>query len=151
MTAQELWDVFEKLNPEINADFDAWQFGVEADTLAQLVIDGVKTATSSAYDLYEIDKEPIPKEGSYHIILNSRDEAVCLIKIIKVSFSPFNQVTQEHAFKEGEGDRTLDYWKQAHINFFTSLFEEYGLHFTTDKQVVLEEFEVIYPKKETLI
>lgn len=38
MNAQELWNKYKKINPSIGDDIDAWQFGVEADLLAQLVL-----------------------------------------------------------------------------------------------------------------
>ena len=54
MTGKELWNLFirEKNLPEIISDYDAWSFGSSADELAQLVVSGTKTATSSAYPLY---------------------------------------------------------------------------------------------------
>ena len=129
MNAQELWNKYKKINPSIGDDIDAWQFGVEADLLAQLVLEGTKTATASAYD----------------VVLDSQDQAVCIIQIKKVSVVPFNQVSAEHAFKEGEGDRTLAYWRDVHENFFKPYYNEYGLTFNGDSQIVLEEFEVVYP------
>ena len=55
MNAQELWNKYKKINPSIGDDIDAWQFGLEADLLAKLVLEGTKTATASAYDLYAVD------------------------------------------------------------------------------------------------
>lgn len=145
MNAQELWNKYKKINPSIGDDIDAWQFGVEADLLAQLVLEGTKTATASAYDLYAVDNDPLPEVGSYDVVLDSQDQAVCIIQIKKVSVVPFNQVSAEHAFKEGEGDRTLAYWRDVHENFFKPYYNEYGLTFNGDSQIVFEEFEVVYP------
>lgn len=57
----------------------------------------------------------------------------------------FEEVSEEHAFKEGEGDKTLAYWRQVHEDFFKPYYNEYGLTFNGDSQIVLEEFEVVYP------
>ena len=65
MNAQELWNKYKKINPSIGDDIDAWQFGVEADLLAQLVLEGTKTATASAYDLYAVDNDPLPEFVSF--------------------------------------------------------------------------------------
>lgn len=54
MTAEELWQAYRKINPGIGDEIDAWAFGVQPDLLAQLVLKGIKTATASAYDLYEL-------------------------------------------------------------------------------------------------
>jgi len=37
----------------------AWQFGVDPDKLAQLVIEGLKMATCSGYVFYEKENEPV--------------------------------------------------------------------------------------------
>ncbi|MEY8435910.1 ASCH domain-containing protein [Streptococcus hyointestinalis] len=143
-----MWQDFLATRPDITQDMDAWAFGVEADTLADLVLKGVKTATASAYDLYELDKEALPQEGTYDVVLDSKDEAVCIIEITKVSLVPFSQVSAQHAYKEGEGDRSLAYWQKVHETIFSKWFEECGLTFSHDSVIVLEEFAVVYPKKE---
>ena len=100
MTPQEMWNAYKQINPSIGDEIDAWAFGVEADLLADLVLKGEKTATASAYDLYALEDEPLPQEGTFDIILDSQDQAVCIVEITKVSVEPFNQVSAQHAFKE---------------------------------------------------
>ena len=75
-------------NSSIGDEIDAWAFGVEADLLADLVLKGEKTATASAYDLYAVDKEPLPQEGTFDIILDSQDQAICMSKLPRFLFSP---------------------------------------------------------------
>ena len=58
---------------------------------------------------------------------------------------PFNEVSAEHAFKEGEGDKSLAYWQQVHEAFFTECLAEAGLEFSQETGVVLEEFRKAYP------
>ena len=145
---ESMWQDFLATRPDITQDMDAWAFGVEANTLADLVLKGIKTATASAYDLYELDKEPLPQEGTYDVVLDSKDEAVCIIEITKVSLVPFSQVSAQHAYKEGEGDRSLAYWQKVHETIFSKWFDECGLTFSPDSVIVLEEFEVVYPEKE---
>lgn len=118
IASREYWNFFWKDNEE-EPEVSAWQFGDDADTLARLVVDKVKSATCSAHILYEIEKEPLPKVGDYSIILNARDEPVCIIRTSDVSIEPMNKVSKEFAYAEGEGDRSYDYWKKTHINFFT--------------------------------
>lgn len=40
------------------------------------------------------------------------------------------------------------WWRKAHENFSKLCFEEFGLIFTEECQLVLEEFEVVYPLRE---
>ena len=145
MTPQEMWKAYKQINSSIGDEIDAWAFGVQADLLADLVLRGEKTATASAYDLYAMEDESLPREGTFDIILDSQDRAVCIVEITKVSVQPFNQVSAEHAFKEGEGDKSLAYWRQVHEDCFAEWLREVGLAFTPDSKVVLEEFRKVYP------
>jgi len=145
MTAQEMWERFVKEQNISDTEYDAWAFGDDADGLAELVRQGIKTGTSSAYPLYELEGEPLPEASGYSVILDSRDEAVCIIENTKVYVVPFCEVTADHAFKEGEGDRNLAYWRKVHEVFFTECMEEAGLVFDENMKVVCEEFRVVYP------
>jgi uncharacterized protein YhfF len=75
----EYWEGREK--PQ---SVSAWKFGVNPNHLAQLVIDGVKTATCSAHIFYELENEPLPSEGDYSIILNREDIPLAIIKTVEV-------------------------------------------------------------------
>ena len=145
MTPQEMWNAYKEINPSIGDEIDAWAFGVEVDLLADLVLRGEKTATASAYDLYELEGELLPQEGTFDIILDSQNQAVCIVEITRVSVQPFKQVSADHAFKEGEGDKSLAHWRQVHEDFFTEWLREAGMIFTPESKVVLEEFRKVYP------
>lgn len=138
-------DAYKKINPSIGDEIDAWDFGVEAELLADLVLRGEKTATASACDLYTLEAESLPQEGTFDVILDSQNQAVCIVEITKVSVQPFNQVSAQHAFKEGEGNKSLAYWRQVHEDCFAEWLREAGLTFTPESKVVLEEFRKVYP------
>ena len=139
MTPEELWE-----RSGLAGTYEAWSFGEAPDKLADLVLQGIKTATCSAYDLYQINTEPLPQAGDYSVILNSSEEAVCIIKTIKVYVTEFKNVSEEHAFKEGEGDRSLEYWRQVHESFLTNELAAVHKGFDENTKVVCEEFEVVY-------
>lgn len=145
MIPQEMWNKYKQINPLIGDEIDAWAFGVEPDLLADLVFKGEKTATASVYDLYVLEDEPLPQVGTFDVILDSQNQAVCVVEITKVSVELFNQVSAQHAFKEGEGDKSLAYWRQVHEDFFRDCLGEAGLTFTPESKVVLEEFRKVYP------
>lgn len=144
MTHEEMWAAWRAACPEAGEEYEAWQYGDAPDELAQLTRTGVKTATASAGPLYESEGESMPQAGEYSVILNSRDEAVCVIRTTRVYTVPFNQVSAGHAYKEGEGDRSLAYWRRVHEDFFRRELAEAGLAFTPDMPVVCEEFEVVF-------
>ena len=147
MTAQEMWERFVNQQHIEEIEYDAWAFGDDADKLADLVRRGIKTGTSSAYPLYGAENEPLPEASGYSVILDSKDEAVCIIENTKVYVVPFCEVSSDHAFKEGEGDRSLSYWRKVHEAFFTACMQEAGLAFDENMMVVCEEFRVVYPRE----
>ena len=71
-------------------------------------------------------------------------EAACIIRDTKVSVVPFNQVSADHAFKEGEDNRSLKKWREVHRRAFTPDYKAVGLDFDEKGDCVLEEFEVVY-------
>lgn len=145
MQATELWGKFSIEYPEYkDKPYEAWSYGVDPDELAELTLKGIKTATTSGYEFYELENEALPKENEYNIILDGADNAICITRTTKVYVVPFNEVTEDHAFKEGEGDRSLIYWRKVHTDFFLKEYGASKLDFNGDSLVVCEEFEVVY-------
>lgn len=140
--AQDYWNTFWQ-GQEKPESVSAWQFGGSPDELAQLVINGVKSATCSGHIFYEIENEALPKVDDYSIVLNSKEEPVCIIRTSEVTIMPMNEVPVDFAYAEGEGDRSYKYWKDVHIAFFTSALKEVGLAFSEDMLLVCERFELI--------
>jgi uncharacterized protein YhfF len=56
----------------------------------------------------------------------------------------FNNVSENHAFKEGEGDRSLEYWRAVHESFLKKELASVHRTFNENTKVVCEEFEVVY-------
>lgn len=165
MKVEDMWRNYKLINP--NAEkYETWAFGgSNQNELLALILDGTKTATSSshevyhdnavmfpqleAYHLYQEDldfKPKLPKVNEYNIILNADGEAECITRTTKVQVLPFNEVSSSHAYKEGEGDRTLSYWTEVHKAFFEVELKETGLEFSPFMLVVCEEFELVYAK-----
>lgn len=112
----------------------------EADSLVKLVISGKKTATSSRYDS---SKKLLPKVDARSIITDSNNMPRCLIITTKVKVIPFKKVNKEFAKKEGEGDRSLKYWRTAHKEFFAKQLKKIKKNFNEDILIVCEEFKVL--------
>ena len=139
MNAKQLWK-----KSGLKGEYEAYSFGVYPDELAELVLKGLKTATSSAYDLYIAENEELPKENDYSIILDSNDNALCIIKNTKVYIKRFDEIDEDYAYKEGEGDKSLNYWRKVHEEFFRNELKSINKEFDHKMKVVCEEFELIY-------
>ena len=72
MTADALWQAFAAACPDAPATHEAWAFGAEPDALARLVLAGRKTTTASAYPLYALHGEPLPRAGACDVFLDGR-------------------------------------------------------------------------------
>lgn len=145
MKAEALWKEFITKKTEFkNARYEAWSYGEVPDKLALLTVNGIKKATASGYDLYAVDGAPLPEVGELSIVLDGNGDAVCIIQTTNVAVVPFNEVSAEFACREGEGDRSLAYWRNVHKSFFKEDFTEAGLEFSETSLVVCEEFEVVF-------
>lgn len=149
-SVKEFWFRYLKsINEDINSTslkYTSWYFGNEkiANELADLVLLGVKKATTSLYYFYEIENEELPKSGDLSVITDFSGNAKCIIKTNSIKIIPFNKVSEHFAFKEGEGDKSLEYWRNAHIKFFNEELSELGMKFSEEMLVVCEEFELVY-------
>ena len=124
----------------------AWSFGAgaeQADELLGLVLAGTKTATAGALWDYQAEEEALPQIGTLSIILDSLGRARALIETTEVQVVPFDEVTEEQARLEGEGDLSLAHWRQVHQRFFTEV-ADHDRGFSTDMPVVWERFRVLY-------
>lgn len=125
----------------------AWSFGAtseQASELAALVADGIKTATASAAEDYTAEGERLPEPGVLGIVLDGHGHPRALVATTAVDVVAFDEVGEEHALAEGEGDRTLASWREGHERFFRD-HDPHGRGFRPDMPVVLERFRVLYP------
>ncbi|HIW71198.1 MAG TPA: ASCH domain-containing protein [Candidatus Levilactobacillus faecigallinarum] len=148
MTIADYWTHFRAIHPAVTTDtYEAFSLGAEGDVttanhLVALIKDGIKTATSSARDLYGPD-ESLPQVGDYGIILDGHHQPVCVVETIAVTTVPFSQVTAEHAYHEGEGSRTLAEWRQVHQAFFQAAYAAMGRPYDADCPCICETYRVI--------
>lgn len=81
--AQTYWDEYWR-GAEQSLSVSAGMFGDTPDKLAQLVINGVKTATCSGHVFYGLENAPLPAPDDYFIILNHAEQPIAIIKTIEV-------------------------------------------------------------------
>ncbi len=115
-----------------------------ADELGALVVSGIKTGTCSALWEWEAEGNPIPEIGLITIVLNGAGEPICIIETTEVTQRRFNEVNEDFAHSEGEGDLSLRYWREAHTMFFSRILPKFGKEFSEDMPLVCERFQVIH-------
>ena len=115
-----------------------------ADELGGLIVQGVKTATYSALWEWEVEGNPIPQAELITIALDGRGEPLCIVETVEVILRKYNEVDADFAREEGEGDLSLDYWREAHRNYFSRVLRKIGREFSEDVPLVCERFRMIY-------
>lgn len=128
--------------------YDVVRFGDSdemADRLLALVRTGPKRATAGLLEDYD-DAEPVPEVDAYSVIVDGSNTPACVIQTTDVAIKPIREVDAAFAWDEGEGDRSLAYWMNAHTNCFTRRLAEQNRTFTDDMPVVLERFAVRWPE-----
>ena len=121
-------------------------FGNEeiADELFELVCSGKKIATCGSLWSYQFEGLDTLKKGDLTIVTDYLGEKACVIKTTNITIKKFNEITEEEARLEGEGDLSLDYWREGHKKFFSEECKEMGKEFSEEMPVVFEEFKVVY-------
>jgi uncharacterized protein YhfF len=141
-TVEQFWSRFVAATG-IDGPYTAWGFGNTErmmTELALLVRDGPKRATASLPSEYGPD-EPFPQAGDLSVILDGRGEPVCVIRTTHVEVRRFGDVDADFAWTEGEGDRTLEDWRQGHLDYFAAE----GTPIDDESEIVLERFELLWP------
>ena len=115
-----------------------------ADELGALIVQGIKTATCSAVWEWEAEGNPIPQVGLITIALDGRGEPLCIVEAVEMTVRKYNEVDADFARDEGEGDLSLNYWREEHRNFFSRVLPKIGKAFSEDMPLVCERFQVIY-------
>jgi uncharacterized protein YhfF len=124
---------------------EGWGDGPDmADELGGLIADGIKTGTCSAVWEWEAEGNPIPKEGIITVVLDGRGEPLCIVETVEVNVCKYNEVDADFARSEGEGDLSLEYWREAHRKFFSRTLPKIGKEFSEEMPLVCERFRMIY-------
>ena len=116
-------------NNNLNS-INRWTFGIDADKLVKLVLDGKKTATTS---LFEFDS--LSTVGDVSILTDSNNNDMCILKTKKVIVTEFKNITWDIAKLEGE-NISLEEWRKVHKDFFSKIDSSFN-----DDTEVIEKFK----------
>lgn len=147
---QEFWERYLAALPDGQTrpeTYQAWYFGdgpALADELAALVLAGQKTATAGLKWSYEAENESLPQPGGLSVITTYDGRPVAVIETTHCEILPFKEVGAEHAYLEGEDDRSLAAWREGHWRFFSRECAAMGRQPGEDMLVVCERFRLVY-------
>ncbi|MCP4706735.1 MAG: ASCH domain-containing protein, partial [candidate division Zixibacteria bacterium] len=101
-------------------------------------------ATCGLVWAYEAENEKLPSVGDLSIITNWEGEPLCIIESIEVEINVFNEVDEKFAYEEGEGDRSLAYWRKVHWDYFSRECSNIGREPTETMPLMCERFRVVF-------
>lgn len=116
----------------------------DADTLATLVSKDIKRATSHSLLGLQLRKETMPKIGDFFIVTDWKGKAKSIVRTASVKLVPYFSIHSEHARLEGEGDKSLAYWKKVHWDYYTRELEPFNRLPRESMIIVFERFELLY-------
>jgi uncharacterized protein YhfF len=94
---------------------DRFAFGDEpvlADRLLDLVLRGMKTATC-----WSVEEGKQTEVGCRSVVCDGSDRPRAVLETISIEQVAFDQVNQDFAAREGEGDLSLGNWRTSHREF----------------------------------
>ena len=116
-----------------------------ADAHAELIVSGVKRAHASLLREFEKDGEPLPRIGDHLVVLDGAGLPCAIVRNTHVELRHFNEIDDGFAFEAGEGDLSLRWWLTAHRQEFAEQAEREGFEVDERVELVLEQFEVVWP------
>ena len=78
------------------------------------------------------------------MVINWNGEPLCIIETIEVKITSYNEVDERFAHDEGEGDRSLAYWRKVHWEAFSRSCATTNLKPTDNMPLVCERFRVVF-------
>jgi uncharacterized protein YhfF len=126
---------------------EAFFFGTEpnrAHEITPLVLEGTKTATGSLLWAIEADGKHVARPGDHWIVIDGPDLPRCIIETVDVKIIPFDEVGEAYARWGGEGERTLESWREMYWRYIESECERIGRAPEPSAPIVMERFRVVY-------
>ena len=114
------------------------------DELGDLVLKGIKRATCGRYL-----GENLLDYAGLAIVLDGRGLPLCLTETYEVTVRQYQDIDEEWAQAEGEGDGSLQYWQEGHWEYFTEEAKLEGYTISQDMLLKCERFRLIYPLPKT--
>jgi uncharacterized protein YhfF len=75
---------------------------------------------------------PIPQPGDFVMMLAGEERPRFIWRTTDVTTKPLSQVDEAFAWDEGEGNRTRDWWFDAHRRYFARQAGREGFEFDDD-------------------
>jgi uncharacterized protein YhfF len=118
-----------------------------ADELLALVFKGQKQATCELKIWFDSRGHKLPEIGDQWIITDGSGTEQCIVETTQVDLCSVREVDEAFAWDEGEGDRSLGFWKDAHDAYYTRQAARDGFAYSDEMTCVCERFILVWPPR----
>lgn len=144
-SAKALWQAYRSQHPEAPQEpYESFHFcdnREDADICADLVVRDIKRATAASVAELERAGMRQPVVGDLSVVTDWSGEAVSIIRTSRVDIRRLDDVDEAFAIREGEGDKTLKWWREVHEVYYRRALEGSGIRVDGELLIVCEEFE----------
>lgn len=119
------------------------QLATYHDQLLDLVDRGLKRATAHLELDFARNGIERRRPGDHWVVLDSTNAPRYLIRISDIDVRPFDQVGEDFAAREGEGDSSLAYWRKVHREYFRLQCDAWGIDWREDLPTICEGFDLL--------
>ena len=107
--------------------------------LNTLVLSGVKTATAGLVQEYDDENEELEHVGERLVLVDDNDRFVAVVEVTGVEVVRFADVPWDFARAEGEGDRSIEEWREGHGAYWA----RQGTPVSDDTRIVCLRFRLV--------
>jgi uncharacterized protein YhfF len=147
---RRFWQAYARVARLKEAAYAVFSFGDNAelaDELLEMVVAGAKRTRTSLPRDFAARGRPLPRPGDLAVIVDSARTPRCIVRTLHVETKRMRDVDAQFAWETGGGDRSLEWWLSAHTRYFKRRGALEGFAVDDNTEVVLERFEVIWPRE----
>jgi uncharacterized protein YhfF len=111
---------------------------------AHLVVCGDKRGTAAWLRAVALEGASVPGPGTVSLVTDAAGVPRCAIRSEAVRRLRFGDADAEIARLEGEGDLSLEDWRDTHRRYFEAEAARHGLRFSDDEEIFVERFSVLH-------
>lgn len=146
-SVSRLWVRYRAQNPDaseaVPPSFYFCDLEEDANLCAELVVQGRKQATASSLKELELAGLEIAQPGELFIVTDFAGKAKAVIETTRVDIRRFGEIDEDFARAEGEGDLTLEWWRDAHRAYYQRVLSGSGVAVDDDLLIACEYFRTV--------
>jgi uncharacterized protein YhfF len=145
------WDDVKTSGADSGDDYWVRRIGGDPDSvdiILDLILKGEKCGTFGVKMLQERQPEITPTLGGVAVLVDFDGMPRAAIKTTQLTPVAYKDITEAHIAVEGPGARKLEVWQGIHWPYWTRLLEPHGLTPSEDMTVMVEHFDLVYPKSD---